>query len=347
MQRDARSAVDENGNILLIRFKSIGDILFTLPAVHVIRESFPNAKITFLTSRENVPLIAGFRDVNEVFGIDRRIYHRGNPIAILRESISLWQWLRRKKISLTVDFQGYGETGIITRLSGSPERWGSVYQRARGWAYTRAVQRNNLIHPADWNLSLLQQCGLTGGPIQNEFVVPDSELAAARQFLAAHGHDPAKPTLFIQPFTSTSRKCWPLENFLALARHFKDQGMQILFGGGPSDRAPLAPAQQAGFPVSAGVPLLVTAGLMKLSALIVGGDTGLLHLAVAMNKRVIMLMSSPTRTRCHPFQHADWVLTPPATEAISGITTGAVIEASSRALTEQHPAESFYSRHSS
>jgi ADP-heptose:LPS heptosyltransferase len=123
--------------------------------------------------------------------------------------------------------------------------------------------------------------------------------------------------------------------------------MQILFGGGPSDRAALAPAQQAGFPISAGVSLLTTAGLMKFSSLIVGGDTGLLHLAVAMNKRVIMLMSSAARTRCHPFQHADWVLTPPSSETISGITTGAVIEACSRALAEQHPAESSYSRQSS
>jgi ADP-heptose:LPS heptosyltransferase len=45
----------------LIRLKSIGDILFTLPAVNVIRENFPSAKIAFLTSKENAPLLQGFR----------------------------------------------------------------------------------------------------------------------------------------------------------------------------------------------------------------------------------------------------------------------------------------------
>jgi ADP-heptose:LPS heptosyltransferase len=345
--RDARSALDENGNVLLIRFKSIGDVLFTLPAVHMVRENFPNAKIAFLTSRENVPLIAGFRDVDEVFGIDRRVYHRGNPMAIFRETVSLLRWLRGKKFSLAVDFQGYGETALIAWLSRSPRRWGSVYRPGRGWAYTHAVERENLAHPADWNLSLLRQCGLIGSPIHNEFVLPDAALTEARQFLAAHGLDPAKPTLFVQPFTSTPRKCWPLENFLVLGRHFHDRGMQILFGGGPADRAALAPAQQAGFYVSAGVPLLVTAGLMKLSTLIVGGDTGLLHLAISMNKRVVMLMSSAARTRCHPFQHPDWVLTPPTGDTISGITTGAVIEACSQALSELHPAEPLGSPQSS
>jgi ADP-heptose:LPS heptosyltransferase len=337
-RRNAPSVLDagKGQNILLIRFKSIGDVLFTLPAIHVIRENFPNAKITFLTSKENVPLIAGFRDVDDVHGIDRKVYRRGNPMAIFRESLSLWQWLRKKKFSLTVDFQGYGETAFITWLSRSPERWGSVYQSARAWAYTRAVKREKQLHPTDWNLSLLRQCGLSGGPIHNEFVVPETALTEARQFFATHSLDPAKRTLFIQPFTSTHSKNWPLENFLVLARHFKERGIQILFGGGPADLAALAPAQQAGFPVSAGVSLLVTAGLMKLSTLILGGDTGLLHLAVSMNKRVIMLMASSAHTRCHPFQHLDWVLTPPPAATISGITPDVVIEACSRALAELH-----------
>jgi ADP-heptose:LPS heptosyltransferase len=91
------------------------------------------------------------------------------------------------------------------------------------------------------------------------------------------------------------------------------------------------------------VPLIVTAGLMKLSTLIVGGDTGLLHLAVAMDKRVVMLMCSSVRTRCHPFQHPDWMLTPPSSETISDITTGVAIAACSRALAELLPNEPIHS----
>lgn len=331
--RPERSAVGESENILLIRFKSIGDILFTLPAVHVIRDNFPNATITFLTSKENAPLIEGFRDIDDVLGLDRSVYHRGNPKAVFLETVSLLRRLRQKKFSLVVDFQGYGETGLITRLSRAKDRWGSVYRPGRGWAYTRAVQRENLAHPANWNLSLLRQCGLTG-PVRNEYVLPEAAVGEARQFLAAQNLDSAKPTLFIQPFTSSPRKSWPLENFLALGGHWKNRGMQILFGGGPADSAALAPARQAGFAVSAGVPLLVTAGLMKLSALTVGGDTGLLHLAAAMNKRVVMLMPSEARSRFHPFQHENWMLKPPGDKTIFSITPDEVIEACARALVE-------------
>ena len=87
--------------------------------------------------------------------------------------------------------------------------------------------------------------------------------------------DAARPTLFIQPFTSSPQKNWPLENYLALARHWRSRGLQIIFGGGPADRAALEPARAEGFCISAGPPLLVSAGLAKLSSFMLGGDSGL------------------------------------------------------------------------
>ena len=38
-------------HILVIRLKSIGDVILTLPAIHALRENFPQARITSLTSR--------------------------------------------------------------------------------------------------------------------------------------------------------------------------------------------------------------------------------------------------------------------------------------------------------
>jgi ADP-heptose:LPS heptosyltransferase len=184
-------------------------------------------------------------------------------------------------------------------------------------------------------LFLLRQCGLRTERIRNEFVLPDAALGEARRFFAAQGLDAAKPMLFIQPFTSSPKKNWPLDRQLAVARHWRERGFQILFGGGPTERAALEPVRQAGFPVSAGVPFLVTGGLMKLSFLILGGDTGALHLAVAMGKRVVMIMNSITTGRPYPFNHPDWTVIPGNGRGIPSIETGAVIEACARAFTEQ------------
>ncbi len=322
-------------NILLIRLKSIGDILFLLPVVHAVRESFPGAKITFLTSSENAPLLQGFREVNEVIMLNRARFQSGNLRAILSEAFSLFRRLRRGKFSLVMDFQGYGETAWLAWLSGAPQRWGSVYGPGRRWAYTRGVTRNDRIHHVDRYLSLLEQCGLRPGKILNEFVLPDGALKEAQEFFAAHHLNAAKPTLFIQPFTSSSHKNWPLDRHLAVARHWQERGRQILFGGGPAERAALEPARLAGFPVSAGVPFLVTGGLMKLSSLILGGDTGALHLAVALGKRVVMIRDSIAPGSPYPYQHPDWTVTPTSGRDLSRIEIRTVIEACERALNER------------
>src|SRR5271169_4953913 len=97
-------------NILLIRLKSIGDVIFTLPAVWQVRESFPDAKIVFLTSRENAGLLRGFRAVDEIIEVDRGLYRQGNPWKILRATVGLIRRLRSENFSLAVDLQGYVET---------------------------------------------------------------------------------------------------------------------------------------------------------------------------------------------------------------------------------------------
>jgi ADP-heptose:LPS heptosyltransferase len=327
--------METNPRILLIRFKSIGDILFLLPSVHWIRENFPGAKISFLTSRENASLLEGFREVDETITLDRARFQSGNPTAILAEAFSLLRRLRRGKFSLVVDFQGYGETAWLAWLSGAPQRWGGVYGPGRRWAYTRGVTRDDRLHHADRYLSVLEQCGLRPGKIVNEFVLPEHALDEARRFFAANNLNTAKPTLFIQPFTSSINKNWPLDRFLLVARRWREQGVQILFGGGPGERTALEPARQAGFPVSAGVPMLVTGGLMKLSSLVLGGDTGALHLAVAMGRRVVMIRDSVAPGSPYPYQHPDWAVIPANGRDVSSIETGAVIEACARVFRER------------
>jgi ADP-heptose:LPS heptosyltransferase len=322
-------------SILLMRLKSMGDVVFTLPAVHLLRESFPRARITFLVSAENAPLLEGFREVDETLAINRARYRSGNPLLILTETLTLLRRLRRGRFSLVVDFQGYGETAWLARLSGAPQRWASVDSTPRRWAYTCSIRCDYRIHPIEWYLLLLHQCGLRPGTVRNEFVLPDRALNEARRFFTAHRLAFDRPTLFIQPFTSSPQKNWPLDRYCAVARHWRERGRQVLFAGGPAERIALQPVCQAGFPTSAGATLLITdAGLMKLSTLTLGGDTGVLHLAVAMDKRVVMIINSISPGRAFPFQHRDWTVTPPAGEALSAISTEAVIAACERGLAE-------------
>jgi len=324
--------VNPRKNILLIRFKAIGDVVLTLPAVHAVRENFPAAHITFLTVRENAPLLQGFRDVDEVISLDRTALK--NPLRAVPEFFRLLRRLRAGRFSIVVDFQGYGETAWLARFTGARERWGTVYGRGREWAYTRGLARKDDLHPADWNLFLLRECGLKIGEIKNQFVLPDDALTSAKKIFSENKLDGAKPTLFLQPFTSSPHKNWPLDNYLAVAWHWRERGVQVIIAGGRADEPLLARARSLGYTVPAVRSRLTDAGLMQLSTVIVGGDTGFLHLAVALGKRVVMLMHQPGAGSVVPFQHPEWVVAAPDGLPLVEMATEKVIAAAGAALAE-------------
>jgi ADP-heptose:LPS heptosyltransferase len=318
-------------NLLLIRLKSIGDVVFTLPAVNALRDRFPTAKISFLTSKENASLPRGFRAVDEIIALDRAAFRTGNPWKIGREFFSLLRRLRAGKFSLVVDFQGFGETAWFARLTGAPQRWGSVYGAGRQWAYTRGLIRDEKLHPADWNLRLLAECGIQAGTVKNDFSLPAEASAMARDFWAENKLDLHKPTLLIQPFTSTEQKNWPLENYLAVARHWRERGVQVIFAGGPADREPLAAASAEQFCVVTTLPLLGSAGLVQLATLTLGGDSGLGHIAVAQGRRVVMLMMHRRPGACVPFGHSDWAIVPANSTRIREIAVETVLAETAKA----------------
>jgi heptosyltransferase-1 len=321
--------------ILLIRLGSFGDVVFTLPAVHLVRASFPTASITFLVYNEYAPLLQGFPGINRILTLDRARYRTFNPVTICSEAASLLGGLLKERFELSIDFQGFGETAWLSWLTGAPERWGSVYRSSRRWAYTRPVMRNSQLHPVAYHLDLLRQAGgLVSERVQNEFVLPPTTLDEARRFFAEHNLDPDRPTLFIQPFTSGAHKTWPLSNFLSIAQDWRKRGLQVLFGGGPADRSALEPVRQAGFAVAAGSSPLLSASLVKLSSLILGADTGLLHLAAAMNKRVVMLIPSIHPGACIPFGHPEWALAPLNGSSVASLTPDSVSRLCAQALLE-------------
>ena len=322
-----------NPTILLIRLKSIGDVVLTLPTVGMVRDNFPGHRILFLTAAENAAMVRGFADVDDVLVLDRQAFRQGRWLAGARNILQLVRRTRREGLTHVLDFQGYGETALLTWLTGAPNRWGLVNRPSRRWAFTRPIDRDYGIHLAEDNLALALAMGLRPTPIRNEFRVPPGDLAAAQNFFQTAKLDPRKPTLFIQPFTSSPPKNWPLERYLQLAEAWRARERQVIFGGGPREGELLAGARAAGFAVSAGVSVLTTAGLIQLSQVTIGGSTGLLHLGVAMGRRVVMLSGHTAHEMAFPFQHRDWLLGPPV-GPIDTIELAAVVAACEAALAE-------------
>lgn len=326
----------EPDSILIVRLKCMGDVVMTLPLVHRLRDNFPRTRLSFLVSSENAPLLQGFADVDEVIILNRAPFRHGTLREMWHELRALYQQLRHGRFAMALDLQGYGETAGLVRLTSAPVRWGRGRNFPRRWAYTLPPMPAVRMHPAQWNLSLLDHGGIAPQPVRNEFRTPVTARRAAEQFLHQHELKPDRPLLFIQPFTSTPLKNWPLANYLAVAHTVRTQGGQVLFGGGPRDEALLEPARQQGFAVAAGQPLLTMAGLMQHAALVLGSDTGLLHLAVAQGRRVLMLLPAAMKGLC-PFQHPNWAFRWPDAHQVADIPAAAVGAEVNRILAPAQP----------
>jgi len=326
-------------SILLIRLGGLGDVIFTVPAADLVKSSFPSAHITYLVYKEFVPLLACFPGIDEVIALDRACYRGLNPRNILTEALGMLGKLWRGKFDLTVDFQGFGETGMLSWWTRAPLRWGTVYRPTRGWAYTCGIRRDARLHAIDSNLDLLRQAGgISPKALRNELTLPPEVRSEARRLFSEWKLDPDRPTLFIQPFSNVHHKNWPLDNYLATACQLRSRGVQVLFGGGPSERAVLQPVRQAGFAVAAGTPLVVSAGLTSLSTVILGNDTGLLHVAVALGKRVVMIINSIEPGKCFPYGHPDWTVLAENRMDISSVKLQQVLDACVQALADYLPA---------
>src|SRR5579859_5876451 len=106
-------------SILLLRLKSMGDIIFTLPAVQALRAAAPQARISFLVSKEYACLLEGFAEVDAVIEVDRQRFRGFQPAGTARETLTLLRRLGTERLDLTIDLQGYGETALLSWASGA------------------------------------------------------------------------------------------------------------------------------------------------------------------------------------------------------------------------------------
>lgn len=334
-------------NILIIRRAAIGDIIFTLPAYHLLKANFPNAKISYLTKDKYASVLKGFPGLDEVIFLDSKALSSKSLTKIWGMTSKLFHTIRANDYQLIVDFSGQLEHAFLLFSAGIKYRWGSVRSQKplhsllynnifeRQFHKTRLTHRPDT-HIIDQHLKLLEQGGLTPFPINNEYIVPEENLEKAKALFNKWDLSLQKPTIFIQPFTgaTTSGKVWPLTRYEALAEYWKNKGIQVIFGGGPSDLEQLKNIATR-FPVAAGQSDFITSvGLCVLSSMIVGGDTGLMHAALAVGKRTVMLVGPTNYRVIGPYKHPEWVVTPPTGYLIEDISVAQVIEATETAFKE-------------
>lgn len=280
--------------ILLIKTSSLGDVVHNLPVVTDLRREYPEAKIDWVVEE-------GFADIARLHSGVRRVI----PVALRRWRKSLlapdtWQemcafraLLREESYDLAIDTQGLLKSALITHMAHG-KRCGYTASSAREplaarfYDATFEVSRN--LHAVERNRRLASRAAdyrSEGTPDYGIAVAPAPTLAGQSAVL----------------LTATSRddKLWPDDRWIATGRALQEQGLTCLLPSGNATERARALQIAKAIPGAVALPPL---GLRDLAAqlaaarLVIGVDTGLVHLAAALGRPTLALFcaSDPALT---------------------------------------------------
>lgn len=274
--------------ILLVKTSSLGDVIHNLPAVSDIRRCWPDARIDWVVEEAFAAIPALHPAIGRVIPVALRRW-RGqlHSPSTWHEMRAFLGELRRDAYGIVLDSQGLIKSALIARLArglrcGLDKDSAREPLAARFYDKDFAVPRN--LHAVERNrLLAAQTLGCPpGAPLDYGIAAP----AAALDWL------PGQAYAVLLHATSRDDKLWPEPAWIELAAHFNRSGMACVLPWGSAreqERSRRLAQQMALAVVPPPLSLPELAALLGRAAVAVGVDTGLTHLAAALDTPVVAL----------------------------------------------------------
>lgn len=300
--------------ILIVKLGAVGDVVHTLPALHSLRKSFPDAFIAWAVERKSMDVIAGNPDLDEVIIFERKelqkVFKTDGLLAAYRYFADFVAKLKEYDFDLAIDFQTLFKSGIITLSSGAKKRLGFDKWRELNRFFTnhrvKAVSR----HTVDKYLELVDAAGGRGDGSPVKIVYSAEDASHIDSFLREK-ELANRPWVAINPGASWTSKLWPVEKFAALCDILGDSGIPVVVIWGPGEeplvKGIVETARLKPY-VAPPTTLKQLACLLERSVLYVGGDTGPMHMAVAMGTPVVGIFGPSDPERNGPYGEGHRVL---------------------------------------
>jgi len=277
-----------NAKVLVVRLRSIGDVVLTLPALQALHDWRPDLRIHMLVEPLSAPLLEEHPAIAEVI--------------VLRKFWETVRLLRRRDLSIAFNMHGGPTSAFLTRLSGAPVRvcWAqrqfSSFYNVHVPIHFPVAGRIEM-HTSEHRLQQLLYTGLPEMPLPAANVYVNTDAAElVRRKLAEKGIGPDQPYAVIRPGASQANKRWPTERFAAIAQWLREaHGIATVVNLGPGDEQMAAEVKQRFAGLGIIVSDLELRGLVALlagSSLFIGNDTGPTHMAAALGKKCVVVFGA-------------------------------------------------------
>ncbi|OIR02822.1 lipopolysaccharide heptosyltransferase 1 [mine drainage metagenome] len=293
-------------HILIIKTTSLGDVVHNFPVITDIKKHFPNALIDWVVEESFADVLALHSGINKVIPVAIRRWRKTLLSKQTWHEISAFkQQLQSIKYDVVIDTQGLLKSGLITYLSNSPNKCGYDKASARepiaSNFYHHRCTVSRELHAVTRNRQLVALAlgyTLDIAALDYDIYVPAN--------LDIQDTTVTLPSRFIMALHGTSRdsKLWPENDWIALGKQLQTQGLALVLPWGNDaelNRAKRIASQLEQAIVLPKQRIAALASIIQKAQAVVGVDTGLAHLAVALNKPVIAIYTdtNPSLTGLH------------------------------------------------
>ena len=303
--------------ILIVKLSSLGDVVHAMPALQDIRRALPQAQIDWVVERSFATLVRRCAGVHRVIECELRRW-RASPFSMATRQ----GWrdfkteLQSERYDAVIDLQGLTKSALIAwlvRLTPQGRRFGlagasegSSFEAPARWLADVAIKLPLHIHAVDRSRRL---CALALG-----YALPQSlsyGLLAAGSGAGAGGPgrgpapDRCDPLVALVHGSSRADKQWPVSSWQALGRRLNAQGCAVALIHGSDAEQHLAQQIAAALSQAEVWPRLELDALTDALAGcdgVIGVDSGLSHIAVALDLRHVQIYNFDTAWRTGPQQ---------------------------------------------
>ena len=281
----------EFSRILVLRLSSIGDIVLTMPLLKHLSRHFPSATIDFVVKKEYAELLRSNPYIHSLMIVDKK---EGWPgLRRLKKEI------KAQNYQLILDVHNNPRTRYLTLFAKGLVRRYKKYRLLRFFLikfkynlYERIipVHRRYLNTLAEWVQDVDSDL---------EFHLdPDAE-KDINGFMTSKNFPVQQKHLALVPGAGFTNKRWPVHYFAELARKKSSQGWQIWLLGSPKERFLGKEIEKLGnsnaINLIGELSLMQSASVLARMSAVVSNDSGLMHIADALNVPVVAIFGPTTR----------------------------------------------------
>jgi ADP-heptose:LPS heptosyltransferase len=290
--------------ILVIRLRSIGDIVLLTPALHLLKAWRPDLVTSVLVEPRFRELLEGNPDVDEILSPGEGPI---KGVSRLRTVLAL----RRKEFAVCINLHGGPTSRFLTRMCGAPVKVGFEHFRSPQHYQilipdARIILNQPTLHTAEHQACAFFYLGLPRQEIPRARIFVSAEHKAWWKDRRAHlGLAPGEDYVIVHPTALYATKQWAPEKFAQLATALEREiGLKPVFSCGPGEDAVLDAIQKASELV---IRRLGSARLGQLAAalhqarLFVGNDSGPAHMAAALSRPLVVVFGSSSSTIWGPW----------------------------------------------